>query len=436
MLAAGCTIHHGDEVATSDHGIAEIQVDAASLQASNVTRVAMSAAGASQDLALNPATGTFDGALGVQAVVATAFSGDVQVGMSRPTSVVVTPGEVTRVMLRILDTTGSAPPLFGPIFDSLSYPTATQVGDAATFTISVVAPAGDPVSYGWTSSCADSTFSAPASATTSWSRATAGSCTISVAATSNGFTVTRSFAIVVFPAGARSGAVSATGVFVRAPLFELTAPGANCDAVTDSTQDGSCVDPIASPGTTPYMVNVFGWGISTPGSIALSDSCGGVFGRDLRTDGFVKGNWLPPVAGGVCLITARVVNGDEVASTLSVAVLVHPGIAATSQPPEIDFDLNGFCFVSAVGTNTVDCGPLGAGTAMSLFGHVSWLDGLPGSVTVNDECGTRVVAPDDSTFLTDTWTESSTPGTTCTTTVQATSLQGSTSQASAVFHLR
>jgi hypothetical protein len=161
----------------------------------------------SQDLMLNPATGTFDGTLtlppGMQILVARAFSNDTLVGQSPPTPVDIQAGTVTVVMIRILDLTPEAPPLYGPIFDALSHPTSAEAGSPVTFMISVVAPAGDPVSYSWTSDCSDSTFSVQA-ATTNWSKATKGTCSIRVVATSNGQSVMQSFVIVVFAAAPRT----------------------------------------------------------------------------------------------------------------------------------------------------------------------------------------------------------------------------------------
>jgi len=331
-LATGCGTAPMQPRAADHQGMAEFRVDAGPSLAVNLTRVTVEAAGQSQDLAAN-AGGVFTGAMllptGMQTLVARAFSGDTQVGASQPTTVAVTAGIVTRVMLRILDTTDTRP-IFGPIFDSLVFPTSVEAGSSGTFTISVVAPAHDPVTYSWTSSCADSVFSAPDAATTSWSRPAPGGCEIDVVATSNGFTVAQSFDIVVFPSGANSGAVDINGVFVAAPILELDLESLHCD-VSPGT-NASCASTLASPVSTIYKAVVFSWGVSTPGTIEVSDDCRGRVTRDQTSPDLVGGTWLPPVRGGLCTVTARAVNGDGVAGTISAAVLTRPGAVPTTQP--------------------------------------------------------------------------------------------------------
>src|ERR1044071_6247680 len=117
------------------------------------------------------------------------------VGQSQPTAVQVTPGTITRGLLRILHLTGTPGQIYGPIFDSLSFPPTTDAGTTVTFAISVVAPLGDPVTYAWSSDCMDSMFTAASAATTGWSKAAQGTCTITVTAPSNGLTVGPSFGL-------------------------------------------------------------------------------------------------------------------------------------------------------------------------------------------------------------------------------------------------
>src|ERR1044071_1269147 len=147
MFALGCTGH--PDAREADRGVAELRIDASPLLASNVTRVTVEAAGQTADLVSNATTGTFDGTLlvpaGSQSFVARAFSDQTLVGQSAPTPAVVQVGAVTRIVIRILDITPDAPPVFGPIFDSLTYPTTVTAGAQTSLAISVVAPAGDPV---------------------------------------------------------------------------------------------------------------------------------------------------------------------------------------------------------------------------------------------------------------------------------------------------
>lgn len=426
IFIAGCAASHHDRLAADDQGLVEVRVDAASLQVASITRVTVEAvaAGLSQDLARDPVSGSFGGTLilpaGRQSLVARAFSNDVLVGQSQPVDVDVQPGGVTRAMVRILDLTMEPPPVFGPIFDSLTYPTTAQAGASVTLAVSVIAPAGDPVTYSWTSDCPDSTFGSPAAAATTWSKPTQGSCTLTVTATSNGFTIAQSFMIVVFPSGANSGAVNVDGVFVTQPTLALILFGGSCRVVAGS--NASCVETIASPITTMYQAGVISWGASPPGTLEVFDSCGGRFGVSQRPPDGLLGSWLPPIAGGLCIVTVRAVNGDGLTGTMSAAVLTRAGTAPMTQPPRVAVaQLRGCPLTPAM---PLDCGPIAAGTQLTLNANMDWTDGQPGSVTVTDSCAGALPAPDNAFFLNDTWTVPDEPGTICTTTVQATNLQG------------
>jgi hypothetical protein len=375
---------------------------------------------------------------GAQTLVARAFSGDTLVGQSQPTSVDVQSGAVTRVMLRILDLTTNTP-VYGPIVDSLSFPTTTQATAQVTFAISVIAPAGDPVTYSWTSDCADATFSAPDAATTSWSKPTEGTCAITVTATSNGFTVAQSFGIVVFSLGSSSGGVSVNSVFVSAPAMGVSFSDVNCSVSPGS--NASCPTTIVSPSTTGYSVGVFNWGsFSTAGTLELSDNCGGRFGTSFRQVGFVSGNWLPPVGSGLCIFTARAVNGDGVASTLSAAILVHAGSApAPTQPPSISggFIYNNTFFFLGDASSPTNIGQIPVGASVFVGGSVDYRNGLPGTLAIMDDCAGAQPDPGSVSFQGGTapWQVPDLPGRTCTVTVQATNLQGVTGNAVAVQYV-
>lgn len=435
VLMVGCTTTN-TELDTDHQGI-ELHVDPKPFLTVPIVRVSIEAAGQTQDLALNPATGTFDGTLflpaGMQSLVARAFGGDMLVGQSQPTPVQVTPGTITRVLLRILDLTGTPGQVYGPILDSLSFPPTTDAGTTVTFAASVVAPFGDPVTYAWSSDCMDSTFTAPSAATTGWSKAAQGTCTITVAATSNGFTVGQSFGIVVFPAGANIGAVDASATFISSPFLVLSLGDIGC--FVGPGTNGSCPATIASPAVTSYDANVGGWGGGTPGTLDLSDNCGGRFGTSSRSPGDVNGFWLPPVGGGLCLVTAHAVSGEGLSATVTVAVLTHAGTAPTTRPPQpsVFFD-NGCLFGDSA--MPPDCGSLQVGTQRAASGGVSWDNGHPGSLTISDDCA--ALQPDLTSplfFFSITWQAPNTPGATCTTTVRATNLEGVTTEVAARYHL-
>ncbi len=433
VLIAGCSSAGVDGLAGKDQGLAELQVDAAPLVAFDITRVSVAVDGISQDMVLGNSTGTFDGTLilpsGTQSLIASAFSGGTLVGVSNPTPVDIEAGQVTRVMVRILDTSGDAPPLYGPIVDSLSFPTTTQAGASAAFAISVVAPAGDPVTYAWTEDCADGVFSAPAAASTSWSEPATGTCTITVTATSNGIAASESFLIVVFPSGSGSGAATVSGVFVTAPVIQLSLPAVGC--FVTAGQNASCPRPIASPATTPYEVSVSDWGLSTPGTVSVSDNCSGQFDPQFEETGAEGGVWLPPVSRSLCIITGSAVNGDGVATTLSVAVLVDDG---TPQPPPlIAVQLsNGCSFTSADPVSPADCGTMSPDSVLVLTEQLS---GNALSLMFSDDCGGGQVDLGTEPSDTFAWFVAAPRGTTCTVTLQATGF-GSSSQAVANYHVQ
>jgi hypothetical protein len=438
VLAVGCTTSNTDALATDPQGLAEVRIDAGPLLAVGITRVTVDAAGQTQDLVQNPFTGTFDATLilppGTLSIVASAFSGDTLVGRSQPTAVEVQAGIVTRVLLRILDLTSSAPPIFGPIFDSLSFPTTTQAGASATFALSVIAPVGDPITYSWTSDCQDATFSAPQAATTGWSKAAQGTCTITVVASSNGFNVTQQFVIAVFPAGSGSGAVTVNGEFVTTPSIALIMNGVGCFAASNFFGlNASCPGTVASPSTTGYELSVQTWGASsTPGTLDVSDTCGGRFGTSVHRADDLQGGWLPPAAGGICIVTARAVNGDGLVATLTVAILARPGTPATAQPPGIFASFGGGCGLGPSAMPPV-CPAVQAGAHQAVAGNISWADGDPGSLTITDSCAGAQPVPDDAFFFFEGWVVPNEPGASCVTTIRATSLQGSTTEFAAQY---
>lgn len=434
VLMVGCATANTQP--GNDHlGVAELHVDARPLLTVPITRVSVEFGGQTQDLVLNFNTGTFDGVLflpaGTQSLVARAFGNDLLVGQSQPATVQVTPGVTTRVLLRILDVTGTPGALYGPILDSVSFPTTTSAGTPVTFSVSAIAPKGDPVTYAWSSDCADSAFTAPTAATTGWSKAAQGPCTITVLAMSNGFTVGQSFGIVVFPAGASIGAADVSATFIASPTMFLSLGSLGC--FVQQGGNGSCAGKIASPDVSFYQASVQSWGGSTPGTLDLSDSCGGRFGTSSRDSSSVSGFWLPPVGGGLCLLTMHAVSGDGLSATLTAAGLTRPGTAPTARPPQPQVSLNG-CPLS--GTLPPDCGLFPAGGQNFLFGSVNWDNGHPGSVTISDDCAGAQPDPDNpgSSFQVS-WQTPNTPGTLCTTTLRATNLEGVTTEVLAFYHL-
>jgi len=342
---------------------------------------------------------------------------------------------VRRVELRILDLTMDAP-VFGPLFDSLTFPTTVNAGASATFTLSVVAPAHDPVSYQWSSDCADSTFTAPTAATTGWSRPTDGSCRIDVIATSNGFSIEQNFLIIVFPEGTDNGAVNVSGSFITGPLLSasLQLDRTGCFQFPGEVSNSSCPITVAAPSVLLVQFNAVSWQLSTPGGFALSDDCGGRFGITFQNSDFTTAVWMPPTAGGACILTGRATNGDGVASSQSFAVLTRPGTVPTTRPPQLFASMNSCGFFTPQDAPQ-DCGQVAAGAPFLFQTSYSWQDGHPGTVTVTDDCGGGEFHSTDQSFLARNWISSGAPGTTCHLTVTAVNLEGTQTVGSAQYRL-
>jgi len=426
-VLVGCTTTE-PTTTTDEQGVAELRIDAALIP--GVSRVSVTSDGVSQDLPLNDATGTFDGTLflssGSHSLVARAFSDAALVGQSAPVSVGISPAAITRVVLRVLDVTGGAPQEFGPLLDSLVYPTTAQAGSPVTFTLSAVVPGGDPLTYAWSSSCADSTFSAPGAATTTWVKPDAGACTIVVNASVHGFTLVQSFVIAVFPAGTGLGAASVSAVFVSAPSMQLELPEVGCFVAPSG--NASCPQSLASPDVTSYTAIVTSWGGSTPGTLELSDDCGGTFGTTTRNSDSATGFWLPPVAGGLCVLTAHAVSGDGVSSTFRAAIFTHAGTPATAPPPLL-FANTSSCQLA---DPPASCGFASRGDFRFISISVSLPGGHPGTLTASDSCfGPLPVANYFSAFPF--WNIPASAGSSCTMTVRATTLEGSSTEFSGTY---
>jgi len=227
--------------------------------------------------------------------------------------------------------------------------------------------------------------------------------------------------------------VDASATFITAPLVVLGMSTLQCSVGPSS--NGSCLETIASPTGSDYRVSVF-WGGSTPGTFDVSDSCGGRFGTSSRGLDGVSGFWLPPVGGGLCFLTAHAVNGDGLATTVTAAVLTHPGTAATARPPQPGFGFLEVGFACGFGSpaSPPDCGPFLTGSQLSVAGSVSWDDGHPASVTITDDC-VGPLPQSDPPFFSASWLAPNLPGATCTTTVRATNLEGVSTDVAARYQL-
>jgi hypothetical protein len=257
-----------------------------------------------------------------------------------------------------------------------------------------------------------------------------------VGATSNGIEIVEQFLIVVFAAGAQNGAVTVDGQFIAAPSVAFQLDELDCSVTSSpdasSASDSSCRTTTASPAITTVSAAVIDWGLSTPGSIALTDNCGGTFTGQTALPSVAQAMWQPPVAGGVCILTARAVNGDGGANQARLAVLVRPGVPSV---PRIEVSTHSCSFTSDDPMQPVMCPAERLGGMQSVTARVFYHGGPPGSLTMSDSCNGGTFTSPDPSNLGRAWTLPSVLGLTCTVTVTATSLQGVTSVASAQYRL-
>jgi hypothetical protein len=441
FVGAGCSDSSSDPEAM---GRAQVRLITPQVSPFELTRVTLDTdTGFSADLARDPQTGDFTGTLGLPAGVheltGSAFVGTTLVGVGNPVPVDIQPGAVSRVMIQILDITGGSQPGFTPLLESLSHPSATTAGTEVLFAASVVDLDGTPVSYSWSDDCSDSIFTAPQSGVTGWSKASSGTCRITLTAESAGDTMTAAFSIAVFGTGADLGAVEVVGEFVPAlqPQLSFSVGGEYCH-VTPHADDASCSLPIASPD----MAFIYAYGSiesGDSGSITLVDDCGGTFAVEYEGPGYIQTYWLPPTQGGICRLTLRAVSQEGVLSEISMAVAVRPGTPRVpSEGPSVSanlylYEYGYFCSVYP-GQEEVYCGLTPAGGAAQLDGNVDWGDSFPGTIEITDDCGGAFF--DGSTdvpggyFYSQWQSPGSAAG--CTITVTATSLEGLTSSGSFV----
>jgi hypothetical protein len=225
-----------------------------------------------------------------------------QVGQSQPLQATIAAGVVQGVQLSILDTTQSTS-VFGPAVLGLTYPETGEVDAPFTFSFQVADPDGDAVAIEWTSTCADGVFSDATAATTTFTKPATGACAVTVTGSSSGFTVSRTFSVIVFPAGSQQGAVEITGQFVPAPAqptLSLSYSSGGC-SILPGVVDSTCQNPVRPGDSVSFTVYAYDGNYNTA---SISDNCGGSF--YIYSDyGYQKsGYWYAPSGQTSCVVTA------------------------------------------------------------------------------------------------------------------------------------
>ncbi len=384
-LAALACSRQARSPASAGHVVAVVQA----LSADQVTRVnvSVSPAGVSQDLAYNPADGTFAGVLtvtvGEQIVTATAYAGDVAYGTGTATTNVVA-GSTAMAYIAILDTSARQPlPDHGPIVTSVTVSDVTPiVGEQVQLAASAIDPDHDPISFAWTDNCGG-TFGTPASATTTWVSQTVGTCRVTITVTSRLLSDARNVNLQV--RAVPTGQIGITGIFVPQPVIDAVtfadAQGGACTMLRAGVgADGSCHLPVV--GGEQLTATVSASGLIPAATLALSDDCGGS-GQPLSATTW---SWTAPAGGGLCIVTATVAQ-EGLSDTFPVAVFVQPALLAGRVVT--DFIGGAVAAVPADLTGGVVEAFDAAGTRWPGHGDASgnfWFDQLPtGVVTIHVE---------------------------------------------------
>lgn len=168
-----------------------------------LTRVHVEAApsGAAADLVLDSDTARWTGALAVpagepQALTATAYAGADEVGTGTAT-VTVAQHDTAVAVIAILDGTSRPPGAdHGPIIASVTAAASPVYGAPVALAASAVDPDSDALEYSWSASCGGA-FSAATAASTDWTPASVGACTLTATVRSRDIAKTNALTLTV-----------------------------------------------------------------------------------------------------------------------------------------------------------------------------------------------------------------------------------------------
>jgi hypothetical protein len=197
-----------------------------------------------------------------------------------------------------------------------------------------------------------------------------------------------------------SGCVATEGEAAPPRLvLDISLPsGFFCTVVSDS-QDRTCDSAIALNGQAVVEASV-DWGGREPGSLEVSDDCGGDLAILASDPGSFQAEWTPPATPVTCVVTARATSEDGTSSELSATVMVQ-GNGLQGGFPRISVKLshsNGIC-VLPVGQAEQTCSePITAGDLIAAEVQVDWGDLLADQVSVSSLCGDGVPPPNGDPF--------------------------------------
>ncbi len=319
MFAIGMAVACGDH--QTNQGTMNVVVSVQGIAIAEITRVTITVqpANVTRDLALatdGTFTGTLTVATGTQTVTAAAYKGTSLAATSTAPPVEVQPGAQVSVTLTLYDSSGPPPlPDHSPVVLSFVVPnTDAMQGVAQTLTATAVDVDGDAIDVGWsaappgcgTFASSSSTPIAPngVSATTVFTSALLGTCTVKVTATANGKPDSRSTVVTVVEA---TGTISVSGSYYPQPYITSMAVYSGGTIWWEAARDGNdATSPSSVPTSSQHEVRA-SYDAVQSAAVTLVDSCGGVvtgpsyFGG---TPAYASFQWTAAGSPNACVLTA------------------------------------------------------------------------------------------------------------------------------------
>jgi hypothetical protein len=250
-------------------------------------------------------------------------------------SVEIVANTTTAVNMRIYDQTPPRPqPDLAPLLLSLqSSSINTTVNQPVTLTVDAIDLDGDPLSYVWSSNCPSSVFGSPNASVTTWQSPEPGACTLSVAVSARGNTVSDSVSVVVFngtPDGGSSGGAQVNGEYIPRPeVYSMAMFGGDVPYASVSRYSSTANFPAVRPGRD-YSIAVyisFGTRLGVKAT-DLQATCGTVVreyddcANTTSTSCHTNFRWTAPSSPATCRLTGSASN-DGLADSFTSGIQVR-----------------------------------------------------------------------------------------------------------------
>jgi hypothetical protein len=300
------------------NGFGRVGIQASALtQSGSITSVVVESGSATTTLVYDSTKSKYSGSIalpvGQQHITVKAYA-NTQLAGQGAADVVIEQNKTTAVTVRVLDVTGGQKQVpAGPFITGVTAASSSAITNQALgLTVTAVDGSGDAISYAWTASCAG-TFSAQA-ASTSFTPTATGACHISVTATANSLNDTETLDTFVFAPSNDSGAASIDAEYAPSPSINyIEFFGGNISCNVFSTSADSMCRTIFPNANLSASVGFTNYGT---GSVTVTDNCGG---KITKVNDYVF-SYVPVL--GLCTLTAKVVSGDNLSSSLSASIYV------------------------------------------------------------------------------------------------------------------